>query len=82
VLQLSYKQAEAFAAQAKSTFVIAMPSQLKNPTAKELNKAINSFGINIVPIDIFSDSVDTVQSLVEEYSNMTFRPKPPALQNT
>jgi len=82
VLQLSDKKAEAFAAQAKSTFVIAMPSQLKNPTAKELNKAINSFGINIVPIDIFSDSVDTVQSLVEEYSNMTFRPKPPALQNT
>lgn len=81
VLNLSEKKAEAFAAQAKSTFVIAMPSQLKNPKVKELDTAINSLGINVVPIDIFSDSVESVQALVEEYSNMTFRPKPVALQN-
>ena len=81
VLQLSEKKAEAFAAKSKTMFVIAMPSQLNNPTTKQLDAAINSLGINVVPIDIFSDTVEKVQALVEEYSNMTFRPKPIALQN-
>lgn len=81
LLALSDQKADAFASQAKSQFVIAMPSQLKNPSADEVDKAINKLGVNIVPIDIFSDPIETTHALVAEYSNMTFRPKPEGLRN-
>ena len=81
LLGLSSQKADAFASQAKSQFVIALPSQLKNPTADEVDKAINTLGVNIVPIDIFSDAIEKTDALVAEYSNMTFRPKPAGLRN-
>jgi hypothetical protein len=81
LLGLSSEKADAFASQTKTQFVIAMPSQMKNPTDAELDTAINTLGVNVVPIDIFSDSLDVTKKLVDEYSGMTFRPKPVALRN-
>lgn len=81
LLGLSSQKADTFAAQAKSQFVIAMPSQLKNPTPEEVDKLINTLGVNVVPIDIFSDTIESTNALVAEYSNMTFRPKPAGLRN-
>jgi hypothetical protein len=81
ILSLSPEKADAFAAQAKSQFVIAITQQLSNPSPEDLNKAINTLGVNVVPIDIFSDPIEKTHLLVAEYSNMTFRPKPAGLRN-
>jgi hypothetical protein len=81
ILSLSPEKADAFAAQAKSQFVIAITQQLSNPSPEDLNKAINTLGVNVVPIDIFSDPIEKTHALVAEYSNMTFRPKPAGLRN-
>jgi hypothetical protein len=81
LLNLSSQKMDSFAAQAKHQFIIAIPSQSKNVSDTQLNTAINILGINIVPIDIFSDPIDKVHALSEEYSNMTFRPKSAVLRN-
>jgi hypothetical protein len=81
LLGLSAQKQEAFALRTKQQFIIAMPSAMKNPSAAELGTAINTLGINMVPLDIFSDSLDTVKGLVSTYSNMPFRPMPAALRS-
>jgi hypothetical protein len=35
----------------------------------------------MVPIDIFSDSIDKVKSIIGEYDGMPLRPKPAFLRN-
>ena len=80
LLALSPEKKEAFAMRTKHQFIIAMPPALKNPTSAELDTAINTLGINMVPLDIFSDPIDTVKGLVGKYSNMTYRPIPSALR--
>ena len=81
LLGLSGQKQEAFALRTKHQFIIAMPSATKNPTATELGTAINTLGVNMLPLDIFSDSLDTVKGLVSTYSNMPFRPMPAALRS-
>ena len=80
VLAFSSQKTDAFAAQGKTRFVIALPSQMTNPTVQELDTAINLLGINMVPLDIFSDSVDTVKTLVKKYDSNDFRLKPEGLR--
>jgi hypothetical protein len=80
VLNLPSTKADAFAAQGKSRFVIALPSQMTNPTVQELDTAINLLGINMVPLDIFSDSIDNVKALVKKYDSNDFRMKPAGLR--
>ena len=79
-LALSSQKIDAFAAQGKNRFVIALPSQMYNPTVQELDTAINLLGINMVPLDIFSDNVDNVKALVKEYDSNDFRLKPVGLR--
>jgi hypothetical protein len=81
ILTLSPANAEAFAEKAKKKYVIAIGSRTKNPTVKELDKAINTLGVNSVPLDIFTDDTATVMNLVSEYANMPYHPKPAALRN-
>ena len=82
LLKLSDDMSDSFAATSKSKFVIAMPSQLKNPEPEDLDIALNTLGVNVVPIDIFSSDIQGVQELVGEYASMTFRPKPTGLRNS
>ena len=81
VLALSSTKADAFAAQGKSRFVIALPSQMANPTLKDLDTAINLLGINMVPLDIFSDTIENVKALVKKYDSNDFRLKPVGLRH-
>ena len=81
LLTLSSEMSDSFAFKAKSLFVIAMPPQLNNPNPDELDLALNTLGINVIPLDIFTDNIQNVKELVGEYSNMTFRPKPASLTN-
>jgi hypothetical protein len=59
----------------KSTFVIAMTPPMDNPSVKQLDVALNTFGVNVVPLDIFATDLNEVVDLVGEYSGMSFRPK-------
>ena len=79
LLFLSDEEMDNFAFKTKSTFVIALPQQLANPSTDELGIALNQLSVNVVPLDIFSTDITTVRSLIDEYSGMTFRPKQPSL---
>ena len=81
VLSLSDATAESFAEKGKMRYVIAMPGRVVNPTVKDLDKAINTLGVNSVPLDIFTDGTAEVMNLVSEYANMPYHPKPAALRN-
>lgn len=81
LMALSPTKADAFAVRGKSRFVIAMPDPIKNPSSGQLRRAIDELGVNMVPLDIFSDKTEDVKSLVDDYANMTYRPKPAAMRN-
>lgn len=82
ILALTDKQTDAFAVAGRSKFVIAMPSQMKNPTVKDVDTLVDRLGVNMMPLDIFSDSIDNVKALVAEYNSMPFHPKSPGLINS
>jgi len=75
LLGLSSDMQERFTFKNKGTFVVAMAPQLQNPTVAQLDKSLNTLGINVVPLDIFSSDLKEVISLIGEYSGMSFRPK-------
>jgi hypothetical protein len=81
VISMTTAEQEAFAAKGKKRYVIAMPPRMKNPTVEQLSTAINTLGINAVPVDIFSDTTDAVMNLMSEYANMPYHPKPVVLRN-
>jgi len=80
VLLMNSMNKDAFAKKGKRRYVIAMGDRTKNPTPTELGVALNSLGINVIPIDIFTDTDRNTLLLSNEYSNKTFRPKPDTLQ--
>jgi len=80
ILSLSSVNMDAFAARSKRRYVIAMGDRLVNPTPAQVNIALNKLGVNIIPIDIFTDIDRDVLLLSNEYSNKSFRQKPVNLQ--
>jgi hypothetical protein len=82
LLSMSSKEMEEFAAKAKNQYVIAMPSQMANPSPAELTILLQNTGVNLVPIDIFSDNIDTTKQLLSKYNNKSFSPKIAGLRNT
>jgi hypothetical protein len=81
VLHMTSAEKEAFAAKGKRRYVIAMPPRLKNPSVEQLSTAINTLGINVVPVDIFTNDTSSVLDLMSEYANMPYHPKPVVLRN-
>ena len=82
LLSMTPKQMESFATRGKNQFVIAMTSQMKNPSSTELSTLLQTVGVNLVPIDIFSDNVDNTKELLSQYNNKSFSPKIAGLTNT
>jgi hypothetical protein len=82
LLSMTPKQMETFATRGKNQFVIAMTSQMKNPSSTELSTLLQTVGVNLVPIDIFSDNVDNTKELLSQYNNKSFSPKIAGLTNT
>jgi hypothetical protein len=80
VVGLSPAKQEAFAATGKSRYVIAMGPRTTNPTPSEVDTALNTLGVNAIPIDIFTPSPKETALLLNEHSDMAFRKKPFALQ--
>jgi hypothetical protein len=82
ILSLSSSKKESFAATGKKRFVIAMGPRTTNPTPSEMNIALNTLGVNAIPIDIFTPSIKETALLLNEHSDMAFRKKPFSLQYT
>ena len=75
LLELSTDNTDQFMFKNKGKFIITMAPQLDNPDIEQLDTALNTIGVNVVPLDIFSTDLKEVVSLVGEYSDMSFRPK-------
>ena len=75
LLELSPESRDQFTFKYKGVFVIAMTPQLDNPSVEQLDLALNTLNVNVVPLDIFSTDLKEVVKLVGEYSGMSFRPK-------
>jgi hypothetical protein len=80
VLSLGPQKQEAFAAAGKERYVIAMGPRITNPSATDLDTALNILGVNTVPLDIFVSNPQDLLILMKEYSNMSFKKKPSALE--
>lgn len=63
----------------KTRFSIAMPTPTANPTQAQLTSLLGR-GFNLVPINIFGDTIPVIQALSAKYSNRSWNEKPVALQ--
>ena len=79
VATMSAANRDALAVTNKSRFTIAMPDPMKNPVVGDLTNLLKA-GINLVPLDIFSDTLDITKGLVAAYNSESWHSKPPALQ--
>jgi hypothetical protein len=61
------------------TFTIAMPSMTANPTPEDLKTALDVAGVSVVPLDLFSETLDKIKPLTTQYAKKSFRAKPAAL---
>jgi hypothetical protein len=82
VLELSSTKRDAFAAKGKRRYVIAMDPSYRtiNPPLSAIDSALTDLGINAIPVDIFTETSDTITLLANQYSNMSYVSKPFALQ--
>lgn len=80
ILGLSRAKKDAFAAAGKRRYVIAMGGRTENPKPEDVDTALNVLGVNAVPLDIFTPSSKDILILLNEYSDMSFRKKPFALE--
>lgn len=78
VMALNGPKKEEFAANGMHRYVIGMGERVRNPSPADVDTALNTLGINCIPIDIFSDS--NIMNLTKEYDNMTYHPKPSVLR--
>jgi hypothetical protein len=61
------------------SFIIALPSMTANPTPEDLKIALDAAGVSVVPLDLFSDTLDKIKPLTTQYAKKSFRTKPAAL---
>jgi hypothetical protein len=80
VVGLSQSKADSFGMKGKSRFVIGLPAPNANPTVAQLDKAITELGINMVPLDIFTPTVEESKRLLESFNNDPYKIKPAALR--
>jgi hypothetical protein len=80
VLSMSSAKQQAFAATGKKRYVIAMGPRTTNPAGSDINTALNTLGINAIPIDVFVQQTSELLSILNYYSNMSYPIKPFALQ--
>lgn len=80
ILALGEKEKAAFREMSKGRFIIALPSQLSNPTRKEL-ETVYSLGVNLVPIHPFLKEKDELKGILSLWGKeKLLRVRPPALQ--
>ena len=79
LLELSEKDAMAFALKGKTRYVIAMPSE--NPESDDLEKALETLGVNMVPVDFLLEEADDALDYMEAYDNTAWPEKIASLRS-
>lgn len=79
LLRLSAEKKETFALKGKDRFVIAMPTQMSNPTVEAFTTALNVLGVNVVPLEPFLFPAAEVDALLSVPERKIYRAKPVAL---
>jgi hypothetical protein len=69
---LSEDNMDKFAMKGKTRFVIAMPSQMKNPTAESIKTAITKCSVNCIPLNLFGEGVDELKEKIKVWKNEPF----------
>lgn len=69
---LSEDETDKFALKGKRRFVIAMPSQMKNPTVESIKKAINKCSVNCIPLNLFGDSIEGLKEKMNVWEGEPF----------
>jgi hypothetical protein len=82
ILALSEKDKDIFAQKGRERFVIAVPSQTKNPKRKDLKDMMTTMGVNAVLINIFGEDVEELKKKISIWDKNKFiHLKSPALQS-
>ncbi len=82
VANLNETTAAAFATKGKQRFTIALPTWDENPTFEQLNWALNTAGVNMIPLEIFDEANKAdLEKLGRLYGNRAYRPKPVGMRN-
>ena len=69
---LSEENMDKFAMKGKTRYVIAMPSQMKNPTTDSIKTAITKCGVNCVALNLFGESVDELKGKIKAWNGEPF----------
>ena len=56
----------------KTRYVIAMPSQMKNPTTDSIKTVISKCGVNSVALNLFGESVDELKGKIKVWNGQPF----------
>ena len=69
---LSEDNMDKFAMKGKTRFVIAMPSQMKNPTTDSIKTAITKCSVNCIPLNLFGEGVDEIKEKIKIWKGEPF----------
>ena len=69
-----------FVKKTRNTFTIYVPSSEKNPEKESIEKIIKKLGINLVPLDLFSESVEALRPVTDFWKTSIWLEKPIALR--
>lgn len=79
IVALGTTEALTFGLKGRDRYVIAMPSA--NPDSGYLDKALNTLGVNMVPIDFLLENVKNAADYKNSYDNMAWPEKIPSLRS-
>ena len=72
LIAMSDDEMDTFALKGKSRFVIAMPSQMKNPAAESISKVLDVCNVNCIPLNLFGESIDSLKKKVKIWKGEPF----------
>jgi hypothetical protein len=69
---LSPTEALTFAKANRERFVIALPSQIGNPSAEEITTALTTLGVNVLPMNMFGETATSLKTKVSIWNGDPF----------
>lgn len=77
----STEKNDMFVKKTKGAFTIYVPDNEKNPEKGSIEMILTKLGINLLPLDLFSESVETMRPITEFWAKSIWLQKPFVLQN-
>jgi hypothetical protein len=63
---------DVFAKKGKTRFTIAMPSQMKNPSADSISKALDNCNVNTIALNLFGEPIDDLKKKLKGWGDEPF----------